>query len=152
MPPGAGRVRFVMNCWPPFLGAGIRIVALSDDFRFAKVRLKRYWFNPNWFGTHFGGSLFAMTDPFWAILIAQNLGADHLVWDRAAEIDFRVATREPVSVEFRLDAAVIDALRAAAAGGDKVLRWFDCAVVTSDGTVVAHVRKQVYVRRKRDAA
>jgi len=30
-----------------------------------------------------------------------------------------------------------------------VLRWFECEIVAADGTVVARVRKQVYIRRKR---
>lgn len=42
----------------------------------------------------------------------------------------------------------IEALRAAAVGGDKVLRWFEAGVVDAAGDVVARVRKQVYVRRK----
>ena len=33
--------------------------------------------------------------------------------------------------------------------GDRVLRWFDNEVVADDGTLVARVRKQVYVRRAR---
>ena len=37
------------------------------DFRTARVRLKLRWYNRNFFGVHFGGSLFAMTDPFFAL-------------------------------------------------------------------------------------
>ena len=40
-------------------------------------------------------------------------------------------------------------LRAAAAGGEKVLRWFETPVRDASGDVVATVRKQLYVRRKR---
>lgn len=57
-------LRHGMNAWPPFLFAGIHITALSDDFRHARVELRRRWYNRNYVGTHFGGSLFAMTDPF----------------------------------------------------------------------------------------
>jgi hypothetical protein len=50
---------------------------------------------------------------------------------------------------------VVDELRAAAANGEKVLRWFETEVKTAGGEVVARVRKQIYVRlkpRARDAA
>jgi hypothetical protein len=47
---------------------------------------------------------------------------------------------------------VLDEIRAAASGGEKVLRWFEMDVRDEAGDVVARVRKQVYVRRKRTAA
>jgi hypothetical protein len=89
-----------------------------------------------------------MTDPWWAILVLENLGRDYIVWDKAAEIEFVEAVKEPVYAEFRLEPQLIDELRAAAAAGDKVLRWMPIDVCTAAGTVVARVRKQIYVRRK----
>jgi acyl-coenzyme A thioesterase PaaI-like protein len=143
------RLRWLMNLWPPFLAAGIRVLEIDADFSYARVRLRRHWFNRNYFGTHFGGSLYAMTDPFFALLIVEGLGRDYLVWDKAAEIDFVAATREDVYAEFRVDASLLEELRAAAANGGKVLRWLETEVRTASGGVVARVRKQVYVRRKR---
>lgn len=144
----ASHVRRVMNWWPPFLGAGIKVETFSDDFRHVRVRLKIRWYNRNYVGTHFGGSLFAMTDPYWMIMILENLGRDYLVWDKAAEIEFVRAVKEPVWCEFRLDEALLDELRAATANGDKYLRWMPVDVCTADGEVVARVRKQIYVRLK----
>jgi len=57
-------LRFFMNIWPPFFGAGIKILTLSKDYRYAMVRLRMGIFNRNIVGVHFGGSLFAMTDLF----------------------------------------------------------------------------------------
>ena len=45
---------------------------------------------------------------------------------------------------------MIEEVIAAAANGDKVLRWFDTDVIDAEGEVVAKVRKQLYIRRKRD--
>lgn len=143
------KLRRLFRLYFPYLGAGIRLVELRDDWRYAKVELRLRWFNPNYFGTHFGGSLYAMTDPFWAMLVLQNLGPDYVVWDKAASIEFEAAVKEPVTAEFLLDPAVVEELRAAAEGGQKVLRWFDVEVKTAAGKVVARVRKQVYVRRRR---
>ena len=144
----ARRLRWLMNLWPPFLCTGIRVLRLDDDFRVARVRLKARWYNRNYVGTHFGGSLFAMTDPFLMLMALHRLGRDYLVWDRAAEIEFVKAVREPVYAEFRLDDAVLAELRDAAAGGERQLRWFEVPVATASGELVARVRKQLYVRRK----
>ena len=146
----ATRLRLLMAIWPPFLFTGIRVTTIADDFSHARVELRQRWFNRNYVGTHFGGSLFAMTDPFWMILLLQRLGRDHVVWDRAAGITFEKPGRGTVHAAFHLDDAVVDSIRSQAAGGDKVLHWFDVDVRDSGGDVVAHVRKQVYVRRKRD--
>ena len=149
--PSARALRRVLNLWPPFLFAGIRVLELSDDFGRARVVLKRHWYNRNFVGTHFGGSLFAMTDPFWMIMTLCRLGDRYIVWDKSAEIEFVEATKAPVYAEFALDDATIDEIRAATADGEKYLRWFATEVRTVDSQVVARVRKQVYIRRKRVA-
>ena len=142
-------LRRVFNLWPPFLMAGIHVTRLSPEWRHARVELRMRPWNRNYVGTHFGGSLFAMTDPFWMILAKERLGRDYIVWDQAAEIAFLKPGRGTVVAQFRLDDAVVDDLRARAAGGVKVLQWFATDVLDAAGDVVARVRKQLYVRRKR---
>ncbi|AXH98016.1 DUF4442 domain-containing protein [Ornithinimicrobium avium] len=138
-----------MNLWPPFLFTGIRVQHLSDDFRSTRVVLRHTPLTSNYVGTAFGGSVFAMTDPFWMIMVLRNLGPDYVVWDRAAQIEFVAPGRGRLTATFGLTEDVLDELREAAAGGAKVLRWFSTDVVADDGTVVARVRKQLYVREKR---
>jgi len=147
--PSARALRRILNLWPPFLFAGIRVVELSDDMRRARVVLKRHWYNRNFVGTHFGGSLFAMTDPFWMIMTLYQLGDGYVVWDKSAEIEFVEATKAPVFAQFALDDATIGEIRAATEGGEKYLRWFETEIRTADDQIVARARKQVYVRRKR---
>jgi acyl-coenzyme A thioesterase PaaI-like protein len=147
----ASTLRLGMNAWPPFLFAGIRLAALSDDFRHAHVRMRQHWFNRNYVGTHFGGSLFAMTDPFWMLLTMRSLGRDYMVWDQAGEIRFVKPGRGTVEARFDMTDEVLDRMRAATTGGAKYLHWFDTDIVDAAGDVVATVRKQVYVRRKQAA-
>lgn len=148
MTPGARLFRHALNLWPPFLATGIHVTDLSDDWRHARVELRLRPWNRNAVGTHFGGSLFAMTDPFWMLLVMRNMGRDYYVWDRSATIDFRSPGRGVVHARFDLDDATLLELEAATADGSKHLHWFDTAVLDSEGAVVAHVRKQLYVRRK----
>ncbi|WP_140908293.1 DUF4442 domain-containing protein [Cognatiluteimonas lumbrici] len=142
-------LRHGLNLWPPFLFTGIHVTHLGEDFRSARVELRMRPWNRNYVGTHFGGSLFAMTDPFWMLLVMHAIGDGYIVWDRAAEIVFEKPGRGTVSAEFHVEDAVLDELRAAAAGGDKVLRWFETPVRDASGDTVALVRKQLYLRRKR---
>lgn len=142
-------LRLGLNLWPPFLVTGIHVVHIGEDFRSARVELRMRPWNRNYVGTHFGGSLFAMTDPFWMLLVMHAIGDGYIVWDKAAQIEFEKPGRGTVSAEFLLEDAVLEELRAAAAGGGKVLRWFETPVRDASGDVVATVRKQLYLRRKR---
>ena len=144
----ASTFRRLLNLWPPFLVNAIRVQSLSEDYAEARVVLRLRPWNRNYVGSQFGGNLFAMVDPFWMLLAMHRLGPDYYVWDKAGTIDFVAPGREDVCARFRLDDATVDELRAAAAGGDKVLRWFDTDITTASGEVVARVRKQIYVRLK----
>ncbi|NGY57558.1 DUF4442 domain-containing protein [Lentzea sp. NEAU-D13] len=146
----ASRLRLGMNLWPPFLFAGIRVEEISPDYRYARVRMRLRPWNRNFFGTHFGGSLFAMTDPFWVLLLFNQLRGEHVVWDQAGEIDFVAPGRGTVRAEFRLTDEHVEQVLERTASGEKALIWFETDVVGQDGSVIARVKKQVYARRKRD--
>ncbi|MDE2249371.1 MAG: DUF4442 domain-containing protein [Xanthomonadaceae bacterium] len=140
--------RRLLNLWPPFLFNAIRVQRVSDDYSEASVVLRLRFWNRNYVRSQFGGNLFAMVDPFWMLLVMHQLGKDYYVWDKAGSIDFVAPGYEDVYAHFKLDPDTVDELRAAAANGDKVLRWFETEVKTASGKVIAVVRKQVYVRLK----
>ena len=92
--------------------------------------------------------MYAAVDPILMVMLIRNLGRDYVVWDKAGTIEFVKPGRGTVHARFDLDDAVLDDLRAATAGGDKALRWFDTEILDEQGEVVARVRKQLYVRLK----
>jgi len=140
-------LRFI-NFWPPFLGAGIRLRRLSPDFREADVEMQQRFWNTNYVGVHFGGSLCAMTDPFYMLLLMENLGREYIVWDKAASVRFRKPGRGTVRAEFRLSEAEIEEVRAAVAEHGKCERNFIVKIVDDQGAVVAEVEKLIHVRHK----
>lgn len=145
-------MRWLFNLYPPYLGAGVRVTRIDPDWRRLRVEMPLSWYNRNYFGTHFGGSLYAMSDPFLAIMAIKNLGSGFIVWDKAAEIEFVAPGRGRVGVDFVLTENDLERMRSETAGGAKCLPWFALDVTARDGTLVARVRKQLYVRRKRSDA
>lgn len=143
-----GHLRLGMNLWPPFLGAGIRVRHIAPDWSEARVELRHGLVNRNFVGTHYGGSLFSMTDPFYALMLIHRLGERYLVWDQAASIEFVAPGRGRVSATFTLAEDRVAEIRERAAGGEKVLPEFDVEVVDSGGALVARVHKTLYVRLK----
>ncbi len=145
----ARKLRRLMNLWPPYLFAGIRIVAIAEDWRRAEVELRAHWWNRNYVGVHFGGSLFAMTDPFWMLLTMNVLGGEYVVWDREGAIEFLKPGRGTVRAVFELQDDALHEIRGATADGQKHLHWFNADVMDGDGEIVARVRKRLYVKRKK---
>jgi acyl-coenzyme A thioesterase PaaI-like protein len=143
-------LRRLMNLWPPFLVNGISVTHIARDWGALSVRLRRRPWNRNYVGTHFGGNLFAMTDPMWMIMAIHRLGPDYVVWDKAGKIEFVKPAREDVFADFLLEPKVVDEMKEATRNGEKLLRWFECDVRTASGELIAQVSKQLYVRRKRE--
>ena len=138
----------MLNVWPPFLFSGISILEISKDFRHAKVRLKKRALTSNYVGTLFGGSLFAMTDPFYMVMILKNLGSDYIVWDKRSEIEYVSPGKASVFAEFNLGDLELAEIKREVEANGKYLKWFEVDIKTGDGTVVAIVKKQIYVRKK----
>ncbi|GGC54731.1 DUF4442 domain-containing protein [Hoyosella rhizosphaerae] len=135
-----------MRAWPPFLGAGISVRHIADDWSRAEVTLRVNSLTRNALGTAFGGSLSSMTDPFYVLLLMPQLGEDYYVWDASAEIDFVKRGRGKLTAVMHVPASTVEDIRARAASGDRTLTWFECDITDESGDVVAHVRRQVYVR------
>ena len=141
----------MLNLYPPYIGAGVRVKA-SPDLRTVEVRMRLRWWNRNYVGTHFGGSLYTMCDPFFMLILMEALGRGYVVWDKTATIRFRRPGRGLVKATFHIPQENIDEIRAAADAGGKVEPVFTVEVMDEEGKIVAEVEKLLYVRRKDTAA
>lgn len=137
-----------INWYPPFLGMNIRVVDYSPDFLTIRVQSKLTRRNLNAVGTHFGGTLYAMCDPFFMLMLMRALGEDYIVWDKAAHIQFIRPGRGTVRATFHIPPEHIAEIRAAADRGEKVEPTFTVDVVDEQNQIVAHVEKLLYVRKK----
>lgn len=137
-----------INWYPPLLGAGIRVTRVAPDFRAIRVEMKLTRLNLNAVGTHFGGSLYAMCDPWFMLMLMHALGDGYIVWDKSANIQFIKPGRGTVAAEFRITPELVDDLRARADAGEKIEPTLAVDVRGEDGEVVAHVDKLLYVRKK----
>ena len=137
-----------INLWPPFLGAGIRVKRIDPGMKAIDVEMKLRFWNANYVGTQFGGSLFAMTDAFYMLMVMANLGGDYIVWDKAATIRYRKPGRGTVRAEFRLSDSQIHDFREKLKALPKYEPTFTVEVRDECGMVIAEVEKLLHVRRK----
>jgi acyl-coenzyme A thioesterase PaaI-like protein len=146
---GSTFAKFWLNSYAPYLGAGIRTTELDLDRGIVQVEMGLNALNKNAVGTQFGGSLYAMVDPLYMLLLLHQLGEQHVVWDKAASIDFIKPGRGRVKVRIELDPAEVETIRHLAADNQPVLRNYSIDILAEDGTVVASVDKVLYIRRKK---
>lgn len=140
--------RKLMNLWPPFLGAGIKVKNIDPDFTTIDVELKMRFYNKNYVGTHYGGSLFSMTDPFYMLILMKQLGKDYLVWDKSSKIDFKKPGKGKLTAHFNITQKQVKDIKDQADQQKKVEPQFTVQVLDEAGDVVAEIEKTLYVRRK----
>jgi hypothetical protein len=138
----------LINLWPPLFFNSISATHISDDYREVHVRLNLRWYNRNNVRTQFGGNLFAMTDPWYMLMIMENLGRDYFVWDKKASIEFISPGRSAVTAKFILTEQRLAEIRAATATGEKYLPEFIVDIYNTKQELVARVHRTLYVKRK----
>jgi len=137
-----------INWYPPYLGMAVRVRSFRPDFTRFEVELRARWYNRNLFGTHFGGSLYAMCDPFYVFIVMMNLGKDYIVWDKSAGIEFLKPARGTILGIFEISPEKLAEIRAEVDALGKNTYHFEADLADETGQTVARVTKEVYVRSK----
>ncbi len=137
----------LLTWYPPYWGTGIKI-RMAADYSAAEVRMALRFYNRNYFGTHFGGSLYLMVDPIYVLMLANRLGPGFSVWDQSAVIDFLSPGRGTVTARFEVDDDRLSEVRRATVGGEKYTPVWPVEVLDGAGEVVARVTKTLYIRQR----
>jgi len=141
-------LKLILNLYPPYWGTGIFVSRVSADYKEIIVHMKMRWYNRNYVNTHFGGSLYAMTDPFFMVMLIQVLGKQYIVWDKAVHIDFIKPGQGKVTARFIIKEEQIDNILEKTADGQKYLPEFSVDIKDEAGDTVARVTKTLYIRKK----
>jgi acyl-coenzyme A thioesterase PaaI-like protein len=143
----ARELRLLFRIYRPYLGAGIRVVDAADDYSRWDVEMKLAHYNRNAFGTHFGGSLYSMCDPFFCLSVSKMLGPGYTVWDKEATIRFKRPGRGRVRATFEVSRERVEEIRAEVERVQKAEPTFIAEVRDDEDAVVAEVEKRLHVRR-----
>ncbi|WP_077338383.1 DUF4442 domain-containing protein [Pseudocolwellia agarivorans] len=142
-------MKLLLNIWPPLFFSRIKLVHISPDFKKARVRLSLSAWNSNAVGSHFGGSIFAMTDPFYMLMLMHFLRREYHVWDKYSDIDFIKPGKGKIYADFTLSDDIINEIKLNAESGEKHLPNFKIEIKDEKGELVARVNKTLYIRKKK---
>ncbi|CAG5078262.1 DUF4442 domain-containing protein [Parvicella tangerina] len=138
----------LINYWPPFVGAGIKIKEVNQERTRFLISLRLTSRNRNLFGTQYGGSLYSMTDPFYAFILIMNMGNEYIVWDKSANIEFVKPGKGKVFVEIKISPERINTIKEEINEIGKSTYTFDTQILDEHQNVIANVSKEVYIRKK----
>jgi acyl-coenzyme A thioesterase PaaI-like protein len=141
------KLRF-LNYWPPFFFAGIRVTRITQDIRHIQVKLKLRFWNANYVGTQYGGSIFSMTDPFYMLMLINNLGSEYSVWDKSATIRYLKPGRTDLTAEFLLTEEDLDSIRKNVHENGKMYWIRKIEVKDLNGELIADVDKTLSIKKK----
>ncbi|MFD3508709.1 DUF4442 domain-containing protein [Nocardia sp. NPDC058666] len=142
--------RALFNAFPPYLFGGVRVKHLAADWTSVRVAYTVRWWNrnsPN--RAAFGGTLYSMTDPFFAIMAYGQLGRGYRIWNTTGSIEFVAPGRGTVTCTMELSAEEVDAIRTATGDGEKSITGHRTEIRDADGELVARASQTLYVRRLR---
>ena len=144
-----GMMYLAFKFFPPYWGTGIRVTMIASDFKRLKVTLPLRWYNRNLRGTHFGGNLFSMTDPFYMIMLMNVLGKHYDVWDQDSHIQFCKPGKGTVFANFELSNETVANIIENTRQGRKVTPKFVIDIQDESGQIVAQVTKTIYIRQRK---
>lgn len=137
-----------MRFWPPYFGAGIKVKNISKNLLSLDVEMNLKWYNTNFVGTHFGGSLFSMTDPFYMLILIKKLGSNYVIWDKASKIEFLKPGKGKVTAHFEFTSNEIEEIKKTADQQNKYIFNKDVYIIDSNSEVIAKIEKTLYVKKK----
>jgi len=142
-------LKFLLNFYSPYIGAGVKVSYISKDWTELHVSMSLRWFNRNAVGTHFGGSLYSMVDPHLMLLLMQLLGDEYLVWDKAADIEFIKPGKGKVTSVIKVTKIDLDDIKTHTDNGKKYFPEFLVEIKNDDNELIAKIKKTIYVKRKK---
>ena len=142
-------LRFAFNFFPCYRRTGARLTYVARDFTEVRVKLPLNWKTRGYWGTIFGGSMYAAIDPVLLVMLARRLGPGYSVWDKAATIQFKKPGRSTLYARFSIEDAEIDELRRQLERESKLERTYEIELVDRVGTVHAAFTKTLHLRNRK---
>ena len=95
--------KYGFNWSPMYRRTTAKIISVSDNLHYVKIKMSLNWKNRNYAGSIFGGSMLAATDPIYMIQLIQILGNDYVVWDKAVTARYKRPGKGTIYGEFIFD-------------------------------------------------
>jgi hypothetical protein len=135
--------------YPPLLFQRIWVRRFHAGFRGVDVKINKSLFNKNYNNSIFGGTIYAATDPFYALLFDQLLqrkGFKVRVWLKSASIQYLKPGRGDLFFTVTISDDMLDEAILALTTTGKFVKAYPMELNSSSGELCATVMNEVYIR------
>jgi acyl-coenzyme A thioesterase PaaI-like protein len=142
-------LKWVLRFYPPLFFQRIWIQRFDKNFKSVEVKIFKSILNTNYNNSIFGGTIFAASDPFYAILFDQILairGFKTRVWLKSASIQYLKPGHS--NLYFKIEISEIDieeAIHVLNTIG-KFVKAFPLEIYNKKGELCAIVNNEIYIR------
>jgi hypothetical protein len=142
-------LKWVLRFYPPLFFQRIWIQRFDKNFKSVEVKIFKSILNTNYNNSIFGGTIFAASDPFYAILFDQILairGFKTRVWLKSASIQYLKPGHG--NLYFKIEISEIDieeAIHVLNTIG-KFVKAFPLEIYNKKGELCAIVNNEIYIR------
>lgn len=140
--------KYGFNWSPMYKRTTAKIIDVSDDLHFVKIRLKLNWKNKNYAGSIFGGSMLAATDPIYMIQLIQILGNNYVVWDKAVTAKYKRPAKGAIQGEFVFSKEEIESIKKQVEEKQQLDIVKNMVLVNENNETVAEFSKTLYIAKK----
>ncbi len=142
-------LKWLMRFYPPLFFQRIWVKRFEKDFLGVEVKISHSFLNRNYNRSIFGGTIFAASDPFYAILfdqVLQRRGLKTRVWLKSASIQYLKPGRSDLFFKIELTEADLKEAELALHDAGKFVKTFPMEIFDQNGQLCAKVQNEVYIR------
>jgi len=141
-------MRTYFHLHPAYQGTGGRLTYIASDWSEVKLKVPLNWRTRNYVGTIFGGSMYAAVDPLYMIMLIQRLGANYIVWDKSAFIQFKKPGKTTLFAHFVLPDDEIKRIKELLEKEHSIDQIFNIELKDLQGSICAIMEKTIYIRKR----
>lgn len=145
----AKTLKYGFNFSPMYKRSTAKITSVSDDLLNIKIKIPISYKNKNYVGTIFGGSMFSAVDPIPMVQLINILENEYIVWDKSAEIFFKIPAKENLYANFEYTADEIDKIKKQVNESGEIHITKNTQLKNKDATkIFCEVKKTMYIATK----
>ena len=141
--------KYMFNWSPMYRNTTGRIIEVSKDIHYVKIKIPLNYKNKNYVGAMFGGSMFSATDPIYMIQLMEILGPKYIVWDKSASIKYKRPGTSTAYGEFLLTKDEIIFIKQQVNSKHEINFDKQVNLVSKEGVVFSEVYKTLYIADKK---
>lgn len=143
-------LKWAMCLYPPLLFQRIWVKKFHKEFLGVDVKISNSFLNRNYNGSIFGGTIYAATDPFYALLfdqLMQRKGYNVRVWLKSGAIQYLKPGRSNLYFTIKITDDMIAEAESTIKANGKFVKTYSIELFNQKGELCATATNEVYLRQ-----